>query len=247
VSSVTEEWLDYAWDVVSEDGSVSGHRTECERLGGAFCGERCEPRDATLRYPDYLGSNYESGPIMLVGAVHSGNALFTEPFRHVEAATKNWRVAGRSASSDEAYLGEMRAGYGAAMPGWGPWRNGFGSILEALEVSIDGTAYTNVAKCWSKPREPSPISGNQDDLLMEFCLMESEYGIASLIAMLQPRQIYVSARNVFRAVEQWSSWVVPPERVWVFNANTGVLLRGNGELSTLADAKAQYDAIAVSP
>lgn len=190
-----------------------------------------------------MGADYENGRIMLVGAVHNGNALFSEPFRRVESTTLTWRSARRSAGSDAAYLDQVRLGYENAMPTWGPWRNGFGRVLSALNLEAKNIVYTNVAKCWSKPREPSPIGGNQDDLLMEFCLMESEYGIISLVEMLRPLQIYVSARNVYRAVEQWSSWSMSSERVWTFNANTGALLRGNELELSLDDAVKQYTAL----
>jgi hypothetical protein len=241
-NGLRNKWLEYAWDVVSSSGSVAQHRHECIRLGGAFSGETCKPGDATLRYPGYFGKHYENGRILLIGAVHNGNALFTESFRSVEDATSVWRSTARlpSPDSDDNYLDRLRSGYGAAMPAWGPLRR-FGNVLEVLNLGLSSAVYMNVAKCWSYPRKPSTIgAGKQDDLLMEFCSVESAYDIGRLVGLLDPLQIYVSARNVYDAVALWSNWVIARERVWVFDGNTGDLFQGNEHQRELADAAHQY-------
>jgi len=219
-------------------------------LGGAFTRSdfylgdfKRDPGDATLRYPGYLGPDYEAARVLFIGAVHNGNKLFTDDFRTVEKATLLWRSVGRSRRSDAAYLKAIRGGYEVAMPKWGPWANGFGSVLCKLRLGVSAIVYSNVAKCWSKPRRESQLGeGKQDEQLMEFCSLESRYNVAQLVKELDPLQIYVSARNVYDAVEKWSSWPLESERVWVFNGNTGELLQANKEPRSLHDAVTQYRA-----
>lgn len=55
-----EKWLDYAWDAVSLTGSVARHSEECVRLGGAYISVVRSSKDQTLRYPGYLGAEFES-------------------------------------------------------------------------------------------------------------------------------------------------------------------------------------------
>lgn len=236
-------WLDYCWDVVNPNGSIATHRSECELLGGTYDQGSWRPEDATLRFPGYLGADYSSGRVLIAGAVHNGNVLFAPEFRPVETAAAEWRAAGRGRATDDAFLSEARRGYEASIPTWGPWKGRFGDVLLHLRLGLQQVAYTNVAKCWSKPRKTAEISGDQDELLMQFCLVENCYPIGALVAMLQPLQVYASALNVHDSVTKWSSWGIPLERVWRFNSNSGALLQAAGGGESIEAAAAQYRAL----
>lgn len=171
-----DEWLDYAWDVARCD-----HLEKCRTQGGGAVNNGCNPRFPDLRYPGYVGTDYQPGGVLCVGMVHNGRALFAGSFIDAEAATKEWLDTSRA--NDDAYVSGLRTGYEGVLAGWGPWEQLGEPTKIILGVATDQEAirriaFTNVAKCWTIPRTGS------DSKVMSLC--KRKVPMKRLVRILMP-------------------------------------------------------------
>ena len=115
MASPTESrWLDYAWSVLNVS---ERHRAQCVAGGAAVPGAgRVDGNE--LRWPGYLGVDYEPGRCVLcVGAVHREATLELHATDPVIAATDDepiagaraWKETGRSDTPGGLRRSEVRA------------------------------------------------------------------------------------------------------------------------------------------
>jgi len=186
------KWLDYAWRIAT---CPDYHRRECIRLGAARSRRGlCKGND--LRWPGYVGADYRPGEgVLLVGAVHapelpvapSGLQRDKDLQRTAYALTKllsGWTAQPRSISRDEQFLPAFQRAFVDAAVLWERWDE-FAKILEALELSIQQVAYTNLAKCKAV---------GDGELLVKFC--QSEFApISDLVETLNPCAVFTCVLN----------------------------------------------------
>jgi hypothetical protein len=138
MNDIRDAWYSYAKAVAGID---HGHRLECVAATGAT---GTPALDSNIRWPGYLGSNYESASMKLlcVGQVHHAADLFAT-LGHVQPLLG----ALGSGPCDPNIMETITAEYERAMVRWGPWGK-FRKILGPLGLDQTSIAYTNVAKCW---------------------------------------------------------------------------------------------------
>jgi hypothetical protein len=170
MTHIEKNWLDYAWHVVGD--------SEC-----------CS---AASKWPGYLGARYEDGRVLIVGAVHNAEALFTPEIKKLAAIACDWR---RGAVSDERYLSTVRWAYEHSRTTWEQntvWRN-LRTLREKLGIDFDQTAFTNLAKCYLQPRKST------DALFMQ---CNNHFPLNDLIRRLEPLAVFIAkssekSRKVF--------------------------------------------------
>jgi hypothetical protein len=201
------EWLAYARHTIT-----SGERS---------C--LCPAQDRLIRWPGYLGERYDTGRVLLVGAIHNTARLFTEQISALEPIARNWAQSPEAAKRDAAYLHALRQAYRASIPQWQSWVvdgrtvrgtvwSRFQDIIDALGANWDQVAFTNLAKCHT------PVQSIDGPRIVSCA---SSFPIASLVSILQPSAVFV-AKDA-RAVN--ASTPIPPQvgcLVRRYNNMTGV-------------------------
>ena len=86
MTHIEKNRLDYAWRVLGDSECCSG----------------------VSKWPGYLGGRYEDRRVLIVGAVHNAESLFTPEIKKLAAVACDWR---RGAVSDERYLSTVRWAY----------------------------------------------------------------------------------------------------------------------------------------
>ena len=175
------KWLEYACGIATCPDS---HRAKCIALGAATSQPGCCVGN-DLRWPGYLGANYRPGVgVLFVGAVHGAESpdASDDLKRTSDALTnllKGWTAQPRSRSRDEQFLRDFQRAFVKAAVLWKRWKV-FAKILEALKLSIEQVAYTNLAKCKAYDAGYKHIK-----------LCQSEFApISSLVQTLNPRAIF---------------------------------------------------------
>ena len=83
--------------------------------------------------PVTSGSRYEEGRVLLVGAIHNENQLFTHEIETLEAEVKTWLSSVRSDASDARYLRAQREAYEQSFGQWtGQVWNNFRKLIRRL-------------------------------------------------------------------------------------------------------------------
>ena len=174
--TLDDVWLAYARRVL-EAGALS----QC-------CDQspRNDAIDRVRRWPGYLGSRYHSGGVLLVGAIHNADRLFTPEILALGDEVKKWVGAPRTPESDRRYLASVRAGYTASARLWAlngnVWKR-FDKLLAYLGIDMEQVAFTNLAKCFC------PV-GENDTRFVKACL--ARYPLGELIKDIQPKAVFIA-------------------------------------------------------
>lgn len=105
------------------------------------------PLHERILWPGYVGSTYECGRVLFVGAVHNAGQLFTEPMKDLARVGDDWIKGNRNGRD---YAREARSAYIESAKTWargGTVWGSFKSILSDLELSWQDVAFCNAAKC----------------------------------------------------------------------------------------------------
>lgn len=206
-------WLDYAWEVVN---CPAGHFAECEAAGGARAGAGGVDGNE-LRWPGYLGRDYEFGKgLLCVAHAHRqptaekecGDRVLRETNTRLIAATRAWKEAGvRSETTDQIYLQEVRAAYETGLLHWDRWSAFAGVVADELGLDVTHVAFANLAKC-RVPIERSP------DRLVRLC--QRQFPVHRLVDAIRPVAVLtcvLPARRGGTVVARWDTdnaapWVV---------------------------------------
>lgn len=174
MNEIESGWLDYARNVI-EPRPLN----ECCGRGAILTGR-------IVRWPGYLGSRYEEARVLLVGAIHNENQLFTPQIKTLEAEVKTWLSSGRSDASDALYLRAQREAYEQSFDHWTGqvWNNFRKLIKDYFKVELCQTAFTNLAKCYLPPGDASV------DKCVVACA--GSYPIAHLVCRLRPIAVLVA-------------------------------------------------------
>jgi hypothetical protein len=197
---VDRRWLEWAGPIVRGRDSNDEHFTWCEGMLGL---NRYADIDQTLRWPGYVGANWELGRgILFIGSVHSEFAgTGDDPASRapvvaaLAAANARWRSAESPSRADDSnYLEATRSAYASLMPYWPRaevFRCLMAGVLGDQEDLFSHAAWTNLAHCRSKPK------AIREYPLQLRCSSETgAYPIGDLIRRLWPAAILVSVLPV---------------------------------------------------
>lgn len=219
MKTAEQRWLDYAWSVVN---CPAAHRQACERNGGAVPGpDRVDGNE--LRWPGYLGRNYEPRKgVLCVGAVHRestpegerGNRVVYETNAELAATARRWVASGRSGESDAAYLQGLRDAYERALPAWTRWNRHFRVLVEDY-LGLDRTqiAWANLAKCrvsidrGAKQRAAEAV-------LTRLC--QRQFPMSALVEAIEPVAVLVAVLHARPGGDIVTSWSSPSWSPLVF-------------------------------
>lgn len=169
-------WLEYALDVLTRGGGA---------MNCCVSGQT----DRISRWPGYLGPDYASGRVLLVGAVHNEADMDATPeVPAIGDGAVEW-INGHRSDSD--YLAMLRVEYPRAINFW--CRNGggvfrkFTEIRAALGVSLGQCAISNIAKC-------TAVRGSK-----KYCESISacplRFPLTDLIALLDPVIAFIACND----------------------------------------------------
>jgi hypothetical protein len=181
------EWLDYAFATVAE-----GRETGCA----------C---DADVAWPGYMGTGYPNHRVLLVGAIHHAKVLNASGLLSIVPCVKAWAANRTKACDVEAldrrYLLAVEKAYLEAIPRWIRWKepNGasrvgavwsnFEEILNALGLSFEHVAFTNLAKC------ALPAGTNQSEETRRIRFHERAWRLEKLIDKIDPLYVVIAKDN----------------------------------------------------
>jgi hypothetical protein len=118
--------------------------------------------------------------VLLVGAIHNENQLFTAQIKTFEAEVEMWLSSDRSDASDARYLCAQRKAYEESFDRWTGqvWNNFRKLIRDYFKLDLQQTAFTNLAKCYLLPGNAS----------VDKCVIAcaGPYPIADLVCLLKP-------------------------------------------------------------
>ena len=124
--------------------------------------------------------------MLLVGAIHNENKLFTHEIETLEAEVKTWLSSVRSDASDARYLRAQREAYEQSFDQWTGqvWNNFRKLIRDYFKLELRQTAFTNLAKCYLPPGDAS----------VDKCVLAcaGPYPIAHLVCRLKPIAVLVA-------------------------------------------------------
>lgn len=182
---VLRSWLEYAREVVTDDD----HRQACEGLGGssslAVIIERASERDAgfaaDVRWPGYVGRDYQAGGVLWVSNIHrnfDSGGLSSSFAAEANRSIRDWRD---DKTDDARFVEAIRSTYERGLRSWtvGGWP---GKALFALGVPIESIAYTNVAKCQALDTGVA---------LQKFCVRR--WSLRHLVEILQPGLVLLTS------------------------------------------------------
>lgn len=172
LSDLAQRWLVYARAVF-----------RCANSGHACDAPSIADIDNALRWPGFVGANYERARtrLLLVGRIHNPSGWRAWPgLGTLEPLVRDW-VSGRS--SDAEFYRQYSERYAQLLVTWGPWRKVYAFLAEAAGVDADGVAYTNVAKCWQYPGKESAMQR----------LCSQAFPLQNLVDILQPHGVFVLA------------------------------------------------------
>jgi hypothetical protein len=142
--------------------------------------------DRVRRWPGYLGSSYDSGRVLLFGAIHNANQLFTPEILELADEVKEWMSAVRTPESDRQYLASVRAAYTASARRWAVngtvWKR-FDKLLACLDIDMEQVAFTNLAKCFC-------AVGQNETRFVKACL--ERYPLGALVQDIQPKAVFIA-------------------------------------------------------
>lgn len=169
-------WLDYARDVLTRGGG---------EMNCCVSGDT----DRISRWPGYLGSDYISGRVLLVGAVHNQADMDATPeVPAIGSAALQW-IGGDLSDSD--YLALLRAKYPEAINFWSRGGGGvfrkFGAIRAALGISLEQCAISNIAKCTAMGRSAKYRES------ISACPVR--FPLTCLIARLDPVLVFIACND----------------------------------------------------
>lgn len=177
------EWLHYAYATVAE-----GRKTGCA----------C---DAGVAWPGYMGTRYPDSRVLLVGAVHHAKVLNASGLLSIVPDLKKWSASPRTRALDQSYLSVVEKAYLEAIPRWIRWtepngasRRGavwsnFKKILDALGLSFEDVAFTNLAKC------ALPAGTKQSEETRRIRAHECAWRLATLIDKIDPLYVVIAKDN----------------------------------------------------
>ena len=197
--AVDRSWIEWARPIVRIRDDSPEHFAWCERKLGA---DRYTDLDPTLRWPCYVGGNWEVGKgVLFIGSVHSdfrgiGDRADREPIVHAMAESNaRWRdLDSPTREDDNEYLTCTRRAYESLLPFW-PRADLFRDLLTT--VFGDGghpfshAAWTNLAHCRSKPKAIREYS-----IQLQCSSERGVYPISDLIRRLWPAAILISIKPV---------------------------------------------------
>lgn len=221
VTTIEQDWLRYAWRVVSCDPM---HRRACEAAGGARAALGREPGN-DLRWPGYLGRNYAEGRgVLCIGHVHRERVRSVELTQaHSEAteqlvgSVRSWLRTRRSPGADATFLASVRREYEQWLPTWRRWNHPFGDLVRGLGMDVTHIAWANLAKC----RVPIDDKASVDRVIR---LCQVKFPIAELIGAIRPAAVFVC---VLRAGEGG-----PIVKTWRSGSETPLVYPFDGRRST---------------
>jgi hypothetical protein len=173
-----KEWLDYARGVIT-----------CEK---STC--ICPNEFRRIRWPGYIGANYDYGRVLLVGAIHNTNRLFTNEIIELEPIARKWSNSKPDSTHNQIYLKALRKAYINSIPQWQSWlMNGnkkrgavwsnFQKIVDSLEIGWEHIAFTNLAKCHT------PTQSDDTNTIISCA---TTFSIEKLVTILNPVAIFIA-------------------------------------------------------
>jgi len=193
MESVQTAWVAWARHVA---GAQDVHRNTCvqaqTKLRAVSEDRWSRIAEPGLRWPGYLGRNYQRGGVLSVGIIHTGFAsagLKTAP--EVSAAVGAHQRWVHGDLNDDEWLAATRSMYrrGLRKGGWDVASN-HRFYWEQLGETVDSVAYTNAARCQWPGKRPT-------DRVINECLRALP--LTDLLDVLQPRLVLCNSAG---AVEQ---------------------------------------------
>lgn len=136
IRNVEDSWLEWAKPILGRTCCVSTPASNA-------------PLHERILWPGYVGSTYERGRVLFVGAVHNAGQLYTEPIIDLARAANDWITSDRK-ENGRNYAREARSAYIKSAQTWARrgmvWRS-FKTILSDLELRWQDVAFCNAAKC----------------------------------------------------------------------------------------------------
>lgn len=177
------KWLDYAHATVAE-----------RRTTGCAC-------DADVAWPGYMGTRYPDGRVLLVGAIHHAKVLNASGLLSIVPEVKAWGASHRTEALDRKYLSVVEKAYLDAIPGFIRWKepsgasrrgavwSNFKKILDALGLSFEDVAFTNLAKC------ALPAGTKQSEETRRIRAHERARRLRTLIDKIDPLYVVIAKDN----------------------------------------------------
>ncbi len=181
------KWLDYAYAAVAE-----------RRMTGCAC-------DSDVAWPGYMGTRYPDRRVLLVGAIHHAKVLNASGLLSIVPCVKAWAANRTKACDAEAldrsYLSVVEKAYLEAIPGFICWKepsgasrrgavwSNFEKILDALGLSFEDVAFTNLAKC------ALPAGTRQSEETRRIRAHECAWPLARLIDKIDPLYVVIAKDN----------------------------------------------------
>lgn len=127
--------------------------------------------------------------MLLVGAIHNENQLFTPQMETLEAEVKTWLSSPRSDASDARYLRVQREAYEESFNQrtGQVWNNFRKLVRDYLKLELCQTVFTNLAKCYLPPGDTSV------DKCVRACA--GSYSIAQLVCRVKPIAVLVAKNS----------------------------------------------------
>lgn len=185
LSEIAKRWLVHARSVFSCDE----HKRACD--APAVSGI-----DATIRWPGFVGPQYEDAKkkLLFLGRIHNPSGWLSHPgLGDLQPIIREW-LDGKLA--DDIFYRDYNRVYARLLPTWGPWYKVYAALAAAGGVDENSVAYANVAKCWQYP--------GRESKLQRAC--SGAFPLEGLIDVVKPDGVFLLAPE---------SWVsrVPGARV----------------------------------
>jgi hypothetical protein len=145
-----------------------------------------------------MGSGYPGSRVLLVGAIHHAKVLNASGLLSIVPDVKAWGARPRTEALDRRYRSVVEKAYLKAIPRWIHWtepngasRRGvvwlnFEKILDALGLSFEHVAFTNLAKC------ALPAGTRQSEETRRIRAHESAWPLEKLIDKINPLYVVIA-------------------------------------------------------
>jgi hypothetical protein len=172
LSTLAQDWLTYARSVFA----CGTHLNACNA-------PLIDGIDPELRWPGFVGVNYEAAPkrLLLVGRVHNPSGWHgTSGLGGLELIARRWLAA---ELSDEEFYSDYSREYGKRLVTWGPWQKVYRHLAAAAGADEQSVAYVNVAKCWQNLGKESALQRRCSET----------WPLESLVEIVKPHGVFVLA------------------------------------------------------
>lgn len=174
LTQLDRNWLEYARRIFS----CPAHLASCDA-------PRVEGIDPSIRWPGFLGENYQRAPkrMLFVGRVHNPSGWTRWPgLGGLESIVRDW-LNGNIA--DDRFYRDYSREYARRLATWGPWAKVYGVLANAAGADETSVAYVNAAKCWQFP--------GKESRLQRAC--SAAFPLEDLVDIVKPHAVFLLATD----------------------------------------------------